>query len=298
MQYNAFSISASEPQVSPDPRQVLKDIGNRVRRLRAQRGMSRRVLAQSSGVSERYLATLEQGKANISIVRLVEIANAMGLPVAELLTEPLEAGSEYRYLRQYIAAAAPAELTRLYKALVAEAEVSKRVVGLIGLRGAGKSTVGAALAKHFDVPFVELVSLIEGAAGMAVSEIFSLGGQALYRRYERGTLDDVLAGGNAGILAIGGSLVSEPTSFERLLSSCVTVWLRAAPEDHMSRVRAQGDNRPMAGHVDAMDELRQILVEREHLYQRADYTIDTSQCAVRDAVVTLAKLPLVVDALS
>ena len=263
----------------------LDTLGERVRRLRSRRGMSRRILAQQSGVSERYLAELENGRGNISVLRLRAIANAMGLPVEDLVGEPRVDTPAYAYLVDYLRHAEPDELERLRATVSRRTPAEhKRHVALIGLRGAGKSTVGAALARRLAIPFVELVDRIEARAGMDVSEIFALGGQARYRQLERECLDELLDRGEPSVIATGGSLVSEPVSFERVLNGCVTLWLSAAPAEHMSRVVAQGDLRPMAGHRRAMDDLKRILEERESLYQRADYVIDTSGRSVDTTV--------------
>ncbi|MGR9092613.1 MAG: helix-turn-helix transcriptional regulator [Gammaproteobacteria bacterium] len=262
----------------------LAEIGARVRSIRARRGMSRRLLAEASRVSERYLADLENGKGNISVLRLRDIAGAMSVPVEDLVSEPVHDSPDYAFILQYLRHAAPEELDRLHRALAGNDGVTRRFVALIGLRGAGKSTLGRALAARLRLPLVELVDEIETRAGMAVSEIFSLGGQATYRRLERECLERVIESSPGAVIAVGGSLVSEAASYARLLSECVTVWLRAAPSDHMRRVIAQGDQRPMAGHSRAMDDLQRILIEREALYERAHHVIDTSGHTVTESL--------------
>jgi len=295
MQYNAGM--AAFPDIAPDRDNTayLAGIGARVRSIRARRGMSRRLLAEASQVSERYLADLENGKGNISVLRLRDIAVAMSVPVEDLVSEPVHDSPDYAFILQYLRHAAPAELDRLHRALAGGDGLPRRFVALIGLRGAGKSTLGRALAARLHLPFVELVDEIEQRAGMAVSEIFSLGGQSTYRRLERECLDHVLANSPGAVIAVGGSLVSEAASYARLLSQCVTVWLRAAPADHMRRVIAQGDQRPMAGHSRAMDDLQRILIEREALYERAHHVIDTSDHSVAASLEQILALSEVAD---
>lgn len=295
MQYNA-GMSAF-PDIAPDRDNAtyLAGIGARVRSIRARRGMSRRLLAKASQVSERYLADLENGKGNISVLRLRDIAVAMSVPVEDLVSEPVHDSPDYAFILQYLRHAAPQELDRLHRALAGGDGLPRRFVALIGLRGAGKSTLGSALAAHLHLPFVELVDEIEQRAGMAVSEIFSLGGQSTYRRLERECLDHVLANSPGAVIAAGGSLVSEAATYARLLSQCVTVWLRAAPADHMHRVIAQGDQRPMAGHSRAMDDLQRILIEREALYERAHHVIDTSDHSVAASLGQILALREVAD---
>ncbi len=284
-------------QSESDSSTFLLGIGTRVKSFRALRGMSRRILAESSAVSERYLAELESGKGNISILRLRQIANAMGVPIEDLVTEPV-GSAEYAYLLQYLHDADRTELVRLRRELAQRQPVRPSLIALIGLRGAGKSTIGVALAEQLNWPFTELVRKIEQHAGMKVNEIFSLGGQSTYRRFERQCLEDSIESASQSIIAVGGSLVSESSSYERLLSSCATIWLRASPEDHMNRVIAQGDNRPMAGNSRAMEDLKRILSERESLYKRADYIVETSGASVVDTVNEIMGLPRVAEIVS
>lgn len=284
MKYNAGMSAIPDTDPDRDSATYLAGIGTRVRSIRARRGMSRRLLAEASRVSERYLADLENGKGNISVLRLRDIAAAMSVPVEDLVSEPVHDSPDYAFILQYLRHAAPQELDRLHRALAGGDGAPRRFVALIGLRGAGKSTLGHALAARLGLPLIELVEEIERRAGMAVSEIFSLGGQSTYRRLERECLDHVLNHSPGAVIAVGGSLVSEAASYARLLSHCVTVWLRAEPADHMQRVVAQGDQRPMAGHTRAMDDLRRILIEREDLYARAHCVIDTSAHGVDESL--------------
>jgi XRE family transcriptional regulator, aerobic/anaerobic benzoate catabolism transcriptional regulator len=259
----------------------LRLLGGRIREARARRGMTRKILARDSAVSERYLAQLEAGLGNISIVLLRQIAHAMGLPIGDLVQEGPDRPVELTLLIQTLARLAPAELTDARKLLaknfgsVADNERRHRIA-LIGLRGAGKSTLGARLAKDLKVPFVELDREIEREAGTNLSAIFDLYGQSAYRRYERRALDTVIERHDRAVIATGGSIVSEASTFDLLLSACFTVWLAADPEEHMNRVIAQGDYRPMADNEEAMEDLRRILDGRTSLYSKADATVETT----------------------
>jgi XRE family aerobic/anaerobic benzoate catabolism transcriptional regulator len=243
--------------------------------------MTRKILARDSKVSERYLAQLETGLGNISIVLLRQIARAMGLPLADLVREEPEGPVELTLLIQTLGRLQPPELSQARKLLtdtfgtVVESERRQRIA-LIGLRGAGKSTLGARLAKTKNVPFIELDREVERESGTTLSEVFDLYGQSAYRRYERRALENVIEHHHRAVIATGGSIVTEPATFDLLLSACFTVWLTAAPEEHMGRVVAQGDYRPMAENDEAMDDLRRILASRNALYAKADATVDTA----------------------
>ena len=259
----------------------LQVLGERVKAARARRGMTRKILARDSGVSERYLAQLEGGKGNISIALLRQVAGAMSMPIADLVREGADKPVELTLLMQRLERLTPEELVDANR-LIAEQFGARSTIyrssriALIGLRGAGKTTLGRALAGAFGAPFIEMATEIEAASGMSLDEIFDLSGQAGYRRYERRALESALDSHDACVIATGGSLVSEPETYELLLEHCLTVWLRAAPEDHMARVVAQGDMRPMAGNREAMEDLRRMLTERDALYGRADAILDTS----------------------
>lgn len=266
-------------------------LGARVRQYRAQRGMSRRILAEASGVSQRYLAQLEGGQANASVLVLKAIADALDVAVDDVLDSRVEQSPDYRWLRQHLRDASDQQLLQWSHDFRAEHALARRTrVALIGLRGAGKSTLGQALAKQFSVPFVELVQEIERHAGTVVSEILSNGGQAAYRRLERDALIATLARFDRAVIAVGGSLVSEPRSFEILLSSCHCVWLQATPREHMSRVIAQGDHRPMANNRNAMADLKRMLAERRDLYARADDHLDTSSKTISESLRALSQI--------
>ncbi len=258
----------------------LRALGERVRVARARRGMTRKTLAHDSGVSERYLAQLETGQGNASVLLLQRIATALGLPLTELLHQGAEQPVELALIAQLLQRLPAPKLAQMHRQLLrdygaAHAERMQRVA-LIGLRGAGKSTLGNRLAKALGSPFIELDREIEREAGTSLPEIFLLYGQAGYRRYERRSLENVVRQNARAVIATGGSIVSEPGTFDLLLSSCRTVWLKAQPEEHMARVVAQGDIRPMTGNREAMEDLQRILRGRNALYARADVTVDTA----------------------
>ena len=273
---------ASVPeQQSAAESDYLKLLGERVRETRARRGMTRKLLARDSGVSERYLAQLETGQGNISILLLRQIANALDIPVEALVLEGPEPAVDLVHTTEFLRRLPAAELADARRLLVqhfsgVDLAARRGRIALIGLRGAGKSTLGAILAEQMEVPFLELDRLIEQESGVGLSAIFDLYGQGGFRRLERRCLDEVIERYPRFVLATGGSLVSEPATFERLLTMCYTVWLRATPEEHMQRVIAQGDMRPMADNRESMSDLKRILEVREPLYRKADMTIETS----------------------
>jgi XRE family transcriptional regulator, aerobic/anaerobic benzoate catabolism transcriptional regulator len=273
----------------------LKRLGERVRTMRSRRAMSRKVLARHSKVSERYLAQLEAGAGNCSIVLLRRIAHAMSVPVAELIDERPDRPVENLLLSQLIDRLAPAELTRARELLLAQfggpsSATRNTRIALIGLRGGGKSTLGRRLAAELKAPFIELDREIERRSGMGLAEMFEMFGQETFRRLERAALEAALAENERFVLATGGSLVTEPGTFELLLASCRTVWVRAKPTEHMARVIAQGDLRPMADNARAMDDLNAILLSREPLYAKADLTLDTAGKTAAQSARELATL--------
>jgi XRE family aerobic/anaerobic benzoate catabolism transcriptional regulator len=260
---------------------LLGGVGSAVRRLREERGLSRRALSDKSGVSERFLADLEGGSGNISVVRLAEVARALGTTASTLLGEAEGTPS------------GPGLLAGLSRDELHEAERWLRarfgrgegpLVALVGLRGAGKSTIGRALAGKLAVPFFELDGLVEQAAGLSLAGIFSLHGEAYYRRLAREVLTRFLADTEAGVLATGGGLVLDREAWRLLQRRCRTVWLQATPDDHWQRVLAQGDERPSAASPHARDELRALLKVREPLYAQAEMAVDTSRVGVPGAV--------------
>jgi len=254
--------------------------------------MTRKQLARDSRVSERYLAQIESGKGNISALVLRQLANALNLPVDVLLFEGPEPAVELVHTVEFRRALSPDNLKLAHQMPLqqfggVDPAARHGRIALIGLRGAGKSTLGASLAERLQMPFLELDRLIEQASGLTLDLIFDFRGQAGFRELERRCLDDVLQRHPCFVLATGGSLVSEPGTFERLLSSCFTVWLRTSPREHMQRVIAQGDMRPMSDSRDAMSDLERILAERDVLYSKADIQIDTAGRTVEENLETL-----------
>ncbi|HEX8617118.1 MAG TPA: helix-turn-helix transcriptional regulator, partial [Thermoanaerobaculia bacterium] len=241
----------------------LHAFGERIRAERARRGMSRKLLAHHAGISERYITQIESGKGNISIVLLRHVAAALGLPLARLV-EDEDPSPEMTLVRQFLARLSPAQLREAHASLAeqfaADASVLRtQRIALVGLRGAGKTTLGAAVARAKDAPFFELDREVERLSGTSIGVILELYGQQAYRRYEMQALQELLESHPRFVVATGGSLVSETATYELLLRHCLTVWIRASPEEHMERVIAQGDRRPMAGSDRAMDDLRRIL---------------------------------------
>jgi XRE family aerobic/anaerobic benzoate catabolism transcriptional regulator len=256
-------------------------LGDRVRSLRARKGMTRRALALASAVSERYLASLELGSGNASILVLRQVAQALGCSLAELLGDETTASPEWLLIRDLLRGRDDDDLRsgRLALAEVygeaGKPAARKRRIALVGLRGAGKSALGQMLADDLDVPFVELNREIERVAGYSVAEIYDLYGPTAYRRYERRALEETVQLYRDAVIATPGGIVSDAATFNLLLSHCFTVWLRASPEEHMRRVEAQGDLRPMSGNREAMEDLRRILAARDPFYGKADVAFDT-----------------------
>ena len=236
----------------------LARLGERVRAWRTGHGVTRKALSQASGVSERYLAQLESGQGNISVLLLRKVARAMNVPVAQLLQEEERSPRAER-------------------------------IALVGLRGAGKSTLGRKLAEALAVPFIELDSEVEKEAGARLGEVFAMYGQDAYRRFERRALERVLNQHPRAVIAAGGSLVTDPGTWQLLQQRCFCVWLKASPEEHMSRVIAQGDMRPFKGRSAALNEIRKLLEDRERLYARADVAVETSGRAVRQSLEQLKR---------
>ena len=281
------------PSDDPDVDGFLLTLGERVRAARARRGMTRKMLSRDSGVSERYLAQLETGVGNVSIARLRRVAHAMNTPLAELVREGPEPPVELTLILEQLNRVPVEQLADIRRDLQRRGGgIAKRPgrIALIGLRGAGKSTLGARLASLRKVPFIQLSREVERDAGMSLDEIHDLMGQAAYIRLERRCLDRVIERHDAAVIEAGGGLVAEPGTFERLLGACFTVWLRASPEEHMARVMAQGDHRPMAGNREAMADLRRILDGRDQLYRRADAVLDTSGQDIDASLIDLARL--------
>jgi XRE family aerobic/anaerobic benzoate catabolism transcriptional regulator len=268
----------------------LDQLGQRVRTMRALRGMSRKVLAKVSGISERYIAQLESGKGNVSIVLLRRVSNAMGAHLEDLIPAA-DPAPDWQVFRDLLRKATPSQIAQAKDVLAGHSASAQRAsfagIALIGLRGAGKSTLGKVLARKIGWNFVELNKEIEAQNGLSIAEIIALYGQEGFRRMEQNALNQFLAQKEPMVLATGGGIVSEPLTFDLILSSFYTIWLKAEPEEHMGRVRKQGDLRPMADDRSAMAELRNILVSREPLYARASATVDTAGLSVDAAAARL-----------
>jgi len=289
-----------QPVEAREPDAYLRRLGERVRTLRNQRGMSRKALAQHAKVSERYLAQLEVGKGNGSIVLLRRIARAIGLPVTQIVHEGADPALELVLLTQFLERLSPPALAEARELLLKRFsepsdDLRRRRVALIGLRGGGKSTLGRLLAERLDVPFIELDREIERRSGASLSEIFDMFGQETFRRAEREALDDLLRQHPQFVIATSGSIVTEPSTLELLLASCFTVWVRAEPEEHMKRVMAQGDMRPMAHSARAMEDLVSILRSREPLYAKADVALSTTGRTPDQNLAELLRLIAVPD---
>ena len=270
-------------------------LGETVRTLRARRGLTRRALAAEASVSERHLANLEAGLGNASILVLRQVAAALESPLADLFDARGHASPDAALIRELLRDRSEAELQRARFALSrlfgeSSGPSGRRTrIALIGLRGAGKSTLGRMLAASIGYPFIELNREIERLAGCGVAEIHSLYGPSAYRRYERRALDEVIQRFREAVIATPGGLVSDASTFNRLLDRCFTVWLRATPDEHMNRVLAQGDYRPMAGNGEAMEDLRRILAGRAPFYAKADLAFDTSKATLEEAFADLRR---------
>ena len=266
---------------------LLELLGKRIRNLRTRRARTRKIVARDADVSERHLAQLESGGGNVSIVLLNRIAAALHVSLAELFAPDTDEAVERRLIQRFLERLPAHRLEdvvfRLMRDFGHEEKARRLRIALIGLRGAGKSTLGAKLGGHLDVSFIELDRAIEKDTGMPLAEIFSLYGQSGYRAIEKRTLERVMQEHNRGVFSIGGGVVSEKETYDCLLSHCYTVWIKAQPEEHMSRVMAQGDFRVMAGSDRAMEDLRRILESREPLYRKADMVLDTSGASVEES---------------
>jgi XRE family aerobic/anaerobic benzoate catabolism transcriptional regulator len=249
------TASVATADAAPPP--VLVTLSQRSRLLRQRQGLTLRALASRSGLSLRFLLDVEAGRGNISVRRLADLASALQTTAADLVTPHAE-------------------------------DPAPQVIALLGLRGAGKTTIGRRLARRLKRRFVELDHLIEARAGLTLGEIFSLHGEEYYRRLEDDALADLLASGQSMVVAVGGGLVTAPQTYERLLRGSTTVWLKARTEDYWNRVIRQGDRRPMSQHPQAREALRQLAARREPLYARARLTVDTSGGTIDDVVKRLA----------
>jgi len=288
--------AAASGAAAEDKNPFLVGLGERVRALRSRRGMTRKAVAHAADVSERHLANLEYGIGNASILVLLQVAGALQCSLAELLGDVTTSSPEWLLIRELLEHRDEATLRRV-RVTVGEllgtgggnAARSPRVA-LIGLRGAGKSTLGQMLADDLDFPFVELSREIEKFAGCSVAEIQALYGQNAYRRYERRALEEAIQIYPEAVIATPGGMVSDAATFNLLLSHCTTVWLQADPEDHMKRVAAQGDLRPMAASKEAMDDLKGILAGRAAFYSKAEFRLDTSAQPLQQTFAALRDL--------
>ena len=279
-----------------DKHPFLVALGERVRTLRARRGMTRKSLALAADVSERHLANLEYGIGNASILVLLQVAQALQCSLAELIGDVTASSPEWLLIRELLEGRDDGTLRRVREAigelLGTGGQPARRHarVALIGLRGAGKSTLGRMLAEDLGFPFVELSREIEKLAGCSVSEIQGLYGQNAYRRYERRAVEEAVQLYPEAVIATPGGLVSDPATFNLLLSHCTTVWLQAEPEDHMNRVIAQGDMRPMAHSKEAMEDLKGILAGRAAFYSKAQYQLNTSAADLAETFQSLRRM--------
>ena len=283
---------AGRPRATPTTEaDSLQFLGTRVRELRNRRGMTRKMVAHEADVSERHLAQLETGEGNVSIVLLRRIANALNVSLGELFSaeveEPVQKRLIHRFLDWLPAHRLEDVVYRLMRDFGPEEKLRRMRIALIGVRGAGKSTLGTRLSSATGIPFIELDREIEKDTGIPLEEIFSLYGQSGYRSIERRTLERVIHEHDRAIFSVGGGVVSEKETYDYLLSNCYTVWIKAQPEEHMSRVMAQGDFRVMAGSDQAMEDLRRILEAREPLYRKADICLDTSGSTVNESFAKL-----------
>lgn len=288
------SVPVETTEEAKDP--FLVALGDRVRQLRGRRGMTRKATAEAAGISERHLANLEYGIGNASILVLLQVSKALQCSLAEMLGDVTTSTPEWLMIRELLEGRDEATMYRVRSAIgeligttTGHANESQRIA-LIGLRGAGKSTLGKMLAQELGYAFVELSAEIEKFAGCTVAEIQALYGQSAYRRYERRALEEAIQIYPEVVIATPGGLVSDASSFNELLTHCTTIWLKANPEDHMKRVMAQGDNRPMAASKEAMADLKAILTAREAFYAKANFTIDTSQQALNETFLMLLEV--------
>lgn len=285
--------SAARDAASAPDAALLATLAERTRAIRARRGLTRKALAASAGISERHLANLESGAGNASILILQQVATALQCPLAALLGDVTTSSPEWLLLRDLLEGREEPDLRRARMHLTdlfgGHRGAIDRLhrIALVGLRGAGKSTLGRMLADALGRPFVELNREVARIAGCSVAEIHALYGANAYRRYERRALEETLDTLPEAVIATPGGIVSEPATFGLLLGRCFTVWLRASPEEHMGRVVAQGDTRPMAGRREAMDDLKRILAGRADFYAKADIAVDTGGQSLQEAFETL-----------
>lgn len=293
-EFQALEPMSTNPAIEDiESGRLLGNLGERVRTMRNHRRMTRKALARESGVSERYLAQLEQGRGNISVMLLARVAAALRTDISDLLQTRDKHSAEEVLISDLLRGLSPdthkAFLQLLSENFAVPLEARRRIA-LVGLRGAGKTSQGRRLAGRLDIPFVHLGSQIELLAGMSTSEIFSLSGQVGYRRLEEKALMQTLRKHDRCVLETGGNIVTDPNLLNTLLTTCFVVWLHAEPGEYMRRLIAEGDVRPMENQDDAMADLRRILSERNELWGMAHVSIDTNDKSVDECVTELIRL--------
>lgn len=283
----AQNLMTESPEEEKDP--FLVALGERLRALRSRRGLTRKALARLANVSERHLANLESGVGNATLQFLRQLTSVLNCTLAEMIGDETATSPEWLMIREILRGRTDEELAKARSTLAGmfdapTSETARRQrIALVGLRGAGKSSLGRMLADYWMVPFVELSRHVETVAGCSVAEIHALYGPSAYRRYEYRALEDIIQRFPRAVIATPGGIVSDPATFNLLLSHCYTVWLKASPRDHMERVLAQGDTRPMSGNREAMEDLKSILESRAAFYSKADRTFDTSEMTQENA---------------
>jgi XRE family transcriptional regulator, aerobic/anaerobic benzoate catabolism transcriptional regulator len=302
MSSTILHVNPGENEAGEAKNPFLVALGERVRSQRARRGLTRKALAAAADVSERHLANLEYGVGNASILILQQVADALECPLAELHGDLTTSNPEWLMLRKLLEFADEAQLKNLRLNLATYLGASRadsmpaigrkasQKIALIGLRGAGKSTLGKMLAQALGYPFFEMSAEIEKLAGTSVAEIQALYGVTAYRRYERRALETLIGEHEQAVIATPGGLVSDVTTFNAVLTHCTSVWLQAEPQDHLQRVQAQGDMRPMAASKEALDDLKSILAGRSAFYSKADYALNTSAQSLPETFGLLQKL--------
>ena len=293
---NTRKLRSSSGGRASETNPLLVALGQQVRSLRDRNGITRKALAAATGVSERHLANLEYGEGNVSVLVLDQVATALQCPLAELIGDFTTRSPEWLMIRSMLENCDETSLHKVRLAIgqelgtLASGAASSARIALIGLRGAGKSTLGQMLAEKLDYPFVELSRQIEQFAGCTIAEIQDLYGANAYRRYERRALEETIQIYPEAIISTPGGLVSDAVNFNLLLSHCTTIWLQADPEDHMQRVIEQGDFRPMAGASEAMEDLKGILASREDFYSKAHLRLNTSELPLQATFALLYDL--------
>jgi XRE family aerobic/anaerobic benzoate catabolism transcriptional regulator len=284
-------MHTTDHEFGEDKDPFLISLGERLRALRARRGLTRKALARLADVSERHLANVESGVGNASIQFLRQLTTVLNCTLAEMIGDETATSPEWLMIREILRGRSDEELAKARSTLAGvfdapTSEIARRQrIALIGLRGAGKSSLGRMLADHWMVPFVELGRHVEALAGCGIAEIHALYGPNAYRRYEHRALEEIIQRYPRAVIATPGGIVSDPATFNLLLSHCYTVWVKASPKDHMERVLAQGDTRPMSGNREAMDDLKNILESRAAFYSKADIEFDTSDMAQEAAYI-------------